>query len=113
MASLYILLNKIQQKPGLYIGVPSVSGLHMFLCGYAFSRQEQGIKVTAEEHVFEQFQPWIQQRFNINTSISWAKIILLHSADERAGFELFFELWTEFISQQLKRIPDEYEKVVA
>jgi hypothetical protein len=90
----------------MYIGAPSVSGLHLFLCGYAFSRQEQGIENTAEEKAFEQFQPWIQQRFNTNASVSWAKIILLHSADERAGFELFFELWDEFIRQQ--RTPPEY-----
>jgi hypothetical protein len=49
MCSLYDLLNKIHQKPGVYIGAPSVSGLHLFLCGYAFSRQEQGLAITAKE----------------------------------------------------------------
>lgn len=113
MSSLYSLLNKIRQKPGIYIGVPSVSNLHMFLCGYAFSRQEQGIDMTAEEETFEQFQPWIQQRFNVSDSISWAKIILLHSVDERAGFELFFQLWTEFINSKQQKTHDQYERVVA
>lgn len=113
MSSLYGLLHKIRQKPGIYIGVPSVSSLHMFLCGYAFSRQEQGIKITPEEEIFEQFQPWIQQRFKINDSIFWAKIILLHSADERAGFELFFELWDEFMSQSRQRTYDKQERAVA
>jgi hypothetical protein len=113
MSSLYDLLNKIHQKPGVYIGAPSVSGLHLFLCGYAFSRQKQGLAITPEEQTFEQFQPWMQQRFNIVASVSWAKIILLHSADERAGFELFFELWAEFVSQQRQITTNEYERVVA
>jgi hypothetical protein len=113
MASLYDLLNKIHQKPGIYIGVPSVSGLHLFLCGYAFSCQEQGLAITAEEQTFAQFQPWIQQRFNIAASVSWAKIILLHSADKRARFELFFELWAEFVDQKQQITTNKYERVVA
>lgn len=107
MNSLYNLLKQIRSKPGLYLGVPSLSHLQMFLCGYAFSRQEQGLPLTIEEKVFEQFQPWIQQRFNISASVSWAKIILLYSADERTGFELFFELWDEFLGQQCQLgLPD-------
>lgn len=46
MSDLYDLLEKIHQKPGIYIGSPSLSHLHIFLCGYAFSRQEQGIALT-------------------------------------------------------------------
>ena len=26
--------------------------------------------------------------------------MVLHSADQRAGLELFFELWAEFVDQQ-------------
>ena len=99
MANLYNLLQKIHQKPGVYIGSPSVSSLYMFLCGYGYSRQEQGLNLTAEEQEFEKFQAWVQQRFKITASVSWAKVILLHSADERAAFELFFGLLAEFINE--------------
>lgn len=64
MFNLYDLLNKIPQKPGLYISSLSVSYWYLFLCGYAFSRQEQGMTLTVEEKEFEQFQSWVQQRFN-------------------------------------------------
>lgn len=113
MSSLYNLLNQVRQKPGMYIGAPSLTSLHMFLGGYEFSRQEQNIKLTAEEKEFEGFQAWIQERFKITASVSWAKIILLYSADERAGFELFFELWDEFIQQQNQAVHLESEKIVA
>ncbi|ASC69750.1 hypothetical protein XM38_006790 [Halomicronema hongdechloris C2206] len=99
MAGLYNLIRKIHQQPGLYVGTPSISNLYMFLCGYAFSRQEQGLEITAEEKEFEKFQTWIQQRFKISATVSWAQIILLHAADERSGFELFFELFSEFLAQ--------------
>ena len=113
MASLYDLLNKIHQKPGIYIGSPSVSSLHMFLCGYAFSREEQGLALTDEEQNFEQFQAWIQKRFKISASVSWAKIVAMHSANERAGFGMFFDLWSEFIAQQHPTSQDKCENFIA
>jgi hypothetical protein len=100
MSSFYELLKKIHKKPGIYIGSPSLSNLYMFLCGYSFSRQEQGIALTVEEQEFARFQGWIQQRFNVRASVSWAKIILFYSVDDRSGFETFFELWTEFVCQR-------------
>ncbi|MEM1242150.1 MAG: hypothetical protein AAGI45_20135 [Cyanobacteria bacterium P01_H01_bin.26] len=111
MASFNDLLNQIHQKPGIYIGSPSVSGLYLFLCGYGFARQEQGLAITAEEKAFEQFQPWVQERFRIRASVSWAKIILLHSVDERGAFELFYKLWNEFLIRQ--QVLDDQEQVVA
>ena len=113
MSGLFHLLNQIKQKPGMYIGSPSVTQLQMFLCGYFFSRQEQGLAVTLEEKTFEQFQGWVQQRFKITASVSWAKIILLYSSDERAGFEMFFELWSEFVEQHSNHAVDMEERVVA
>jgi len=72
MSGFYALLKKIEARPGLYIGSPSVSNLFMFLAGYQFSRAEQGLPVTAEEEAFAEFQPWLQQRFGLETTASWA-----------------------------------------
>jgi hypothetical protein len=112
MSDLSELLHKIRQKPAVYLGVPSLSNLYMFLCGYGFSRQELGLPLTVEEALLEGFQPWLQQRFRIDVSASWAKIILLYSVDERAGFELFFNLWDEFIAQQ-QQAAEGCEKILA
>lgn len=99
MANFKEILQKIHQKPGMYLGAPSISALQMFLGGYLFARQEQNLALTPEEQEFEQFQGWVQQRFQVRATVSWAKVILLHAADERSGFELFFELWTEFLQR--------------
>ncbi len=34
MSGVYEILSKIREKPGMYIGRPSVSDLFMFLVGY-------------------------------------------------------------------------------
>jgi hypothetical protein len=38
----------------------------------------------------------LQQRFQVLSVNSWAKIIMLYSVDEKAGFEYFFQLLDEF-----------------
>ena len=39
MEPLYSLLDKIKEKPGMYLGYASVSNLYMFLCGYEYSQE--------------------------------------------------------------------------
>ncbi|PSB05264.1 hypothetical protein [Merismopedia glauca] len=100
MLPLYDLLKKIQEKPGLYIGYPSISNLFMFLCGYQYSLQELQLPISEQEQEFQKFQPWLQEKFQVKTSASWAKIILLFSTDEDRAFTSFFDLLEEFWQQQ-------------
>jgi hypothetical protein len=109
--SLFEILDKIQAKPGLYIGRPSVSDLFMFLVGYKTARRELGIEPTQEEVKFyQEFHQFVEKKYNLCTSNAWAKIIMLYCPDEKQGFERFFQLLEEF--QQLERgvNPDEGEK---
>ncbi|MEC4818994.1 MAG: hypothetical protein SAK29_37830 [Scytonema sp. PMC 1069.18] len=97
MSGVYEILAKIQAKPGMYIGRPSVSDLFMFLVGYECSRSELGIENTEdEEDFYGEFQPWLQKKLGITTVSSWSKMIMLYCHDERAGFEKFFHLLDEF-----------------
>ena len=97
MSGVYEILAKIQAKPGMYIGRPSVSDLFMFLVGYECSRSEFGIENTEEsEDFYGEFQPWLQKKLGITTVSSWSKMIMLYCHDEKAGFEKFFNLLDEF-----------------
>ena len=100
MTKFYELLARIQKKPGMYIGSRSISNLFMFLCGYQHARDLLEIPVTEQEEEFAEFQPWLQKRFALNTSASWAKIILFYSTDESHAFETFFDLREEFINRK-------------
>ncbi|MDX2212418.1 MAG: hypothetical protein SFY66_03935 [Oculatellaceae cyanobacterium bins.114] len=97
MAGLVETLEAIKARPGVYLGRPSVSDLFMFLVGYEFSRSELGIDLTAQEQAFyDEFQPWLQQRLNMTSVASWAKLIMLSCHDEQVGFDRFFQLLDEF-----------------
>jgi hypothetical protein len=94
---LFEILAKIKAKPGMYIGHPSVSDLFVFLTGYKTARRELGIRPNDRELTFyENFHEFIQERYQIHNSNSWAKIIMLNCPDENQGFDRFFELLAEF-----------------
>ncbi len=97
MSGLYEILQKIKAKPGIYIGRASVSDLFHFLVGYEFARGELDIEPTEWEDDFhENFQLWLQKKYHVSTSNSWAKIIMLFCHHEKDGFECFFTLLDEF-----------------
>jgi hypothetical protein len=97
MALLFVLLEKIKAKPGLYIGKASITDLRMFVLGYRHARTELKVAHTeAETDFHKNFQPWLQVRLNVRTSNSWDKIILFTVMDERQAFDYFFELLEEF-----------------
>ncbi|WP_235018498.1 hypothetical protein [Tolypothrix sp. NIES-4075] len=100
MSGLYEVLQKIKAKPGMYIGSASVSDLFMFVVGYEFARGELEIESTEwEDNFHENFQPWLQQKYHVSTSNSWAKIIMLYCVNEKEGFDSFFKLLDEFLAR--------------
>ena len=112
MGGIYEVLQKIKNKPGMYIGKPSITILHHFLVGYQFARSELGIELTEfEAEFYEHFHFWLQRQFEVRTSNSWANIILLFTRDEKDGFEWFFKLLDEF-KQRDKSLDEEREKII-
>jgi hypothetical protein len=94
------ILRKIETRPGMYLGTPSVEQLFMFLAGYKTARRELGIELTAQEEDFcSEFQPWLQQKYQVQTVTSWAQIILSHSENEAEAFQIFFKLLNEFLDR--------------
>jgi hypothetical protein len=96
-SGLFEILTKIKAKPGMYIGKASVSDLFMFLVGYKTARRELGIELTEKEADFcENFHNFVENKYNLHTSNSWDKIIMLFCHHEKDGFEDFFKLLDEF-----------------
>lgn len=93
---LYDLLERIKQRPGMYLGKCSITRLRMLLDGYGMARMELGLPKTEQEQEFNGFQEWIQERFNITSSHGWDSIILFYSLDERDALDKFFELFEKF-----------------
>ncbi len=99
---LYQILERIKQKPAIFLGKSSLTRLRSFLDGYMGARVDLGLPETQQEIEFNQFQEWIQSRFKINSSHSWDSIILFYSEDEKDGLNKFFQLFEEFCTEKIK-----------
>ncbi|MBD2182859.1 hypothetical protein H6S82_04315 [Planktothrix sp. FACHB-1355] len=110
MISFYNLIQKIKQRPSLYLGKRSSGHLQVFLDGYTFARRELDVPLTEEERDFEDFQEWIEKRFNQPSTQSWERIILFYSEDERDALDKFFDLFEDFKNRHQKLEIDEIAK---
>ncbi|MDF0553080.1 hypothetical protein [Kamptonema sp. UHCC 0994] len=99
MHDLYRLIEKIKKAPSMYLGRHSIICLQAFLSGYSVAKYELGEQPTKQDSDFMEFPEWIRKRFNVQTSQSWANIILFYSEDESKALDKFFELLDEFINR--------------
>lgn len=99
MHDLYTLIKKIKKAPSMYLGRDSIICLQAFLSGYSVAKYELGEQPTKQEKDFREFPEWIRKKFNVQTSQSWANIILFYSEDESKALDRFFALLDEFMNR--------------
>ncbi|GAA6618399.1 hypothetical protein [Scytonema sp. NUACC26] len=96
MHDLYTLIQKIQKAPSMYLGRASIVCLQAFLSGYSIAQYELGATQSQQDKDFQEFLEWVKQKFNIQTSQSWANILLFYAEDEQKALDLFFKMFEEF-----------------
>jgi hypothetical protein len=102
MADIYDLLKNIKKRPNAYLFKKDIIHLRTLLAGYDLAKAEQNISLTKQDLEFDEFQQWIQDKYNVLASKSWATIILENSTNEEDAFNKFFELFNEFRNQVSK-----------
>ncbi|MDY7005159.1 MAG: hypothetical protein SWX82_14775 [Cyanobacteriota bacterium] len=90
------LLPEIKKRPTLYLSRYSIFDFQSFYYGYDLARNQLGLPRSEKDQQFEEFLLWLRERYKIETTQSWANLILFHSVDERDALERFFDLWEEF-----------------
>jgi len=96
MDSLVKLIKQIKKKPEMYVGQKSLSLIQAYLYGW-LNRDEKGV---SDSFLLGEFQEWIQQRYKVTSTQSWAHIILFYSVDEHDALGKFFQLFDEFLEQR-------------
>jgi hypothetical protein len=104
------LLQRIKQRPGMYLGKCSITRLRAFLDGYETARAELGFADTEQQQQLDGFQEWIQERYQITSTHGWDSIILFFSVDEKDALDKFFKLLEEFL-YQAKIVEDKHNLV--
>lgn len=96
MASVQELLLQIKVRPELYLGQRSLSLLQAYLNGW-LNRDEDSV---TDSELIGEFQDWVQHKYDIKSSQSWAQIVLFYSSNEYDGLDNFFRLFEEFLGQK-------------
>jgi hypothetical protein len=96
MHDLYTLIEKIQKAPSMYLGRTSIFCLQAFLSGHSIAQYEFDVAQTSQDQDFQEFPEWVRQKFKVQTSQSWANILLFYAEDEHKALDLFFKVFAEF-----------------
>jgi hypothetical protein len=97
MSEIVDLLQKIRERPGMYLGRPAVNNLYMFLAGYCYARKDDG---RDDYEFLAGFGDWVRDRYEVTSSQGWAQIIEFYSASEEGGMALFWQLLDQYLAKQ-------------
>ncbi len=96
MNSVKELIQTVRTRTAMYIGGNSITSLKAFIDGWYFRDMESVHDVV----LMSDFQDWIQAKYKIESTQSWARILLFYSADERDALELFFKEFDSFLLER-------------
>jgi hypothetical protein len=100
MISFSELLPNIKKRPTLYLSRYSIFDFQSFYYGYDLARNQIGLPKPEQDREFEDFLLWLRERYKIETTQSWASLILFHSVDERDALNRLFDLWENFQNRE-------------
>lgn len=112
MISFSELLPNIKKRPTLYLSRYSIFDFQSFYYGYDLARNQIGLPKPEQDREFEDFLLWLRERYKIETTQSWASLILFHSVDERDALNRLFDLWEKFQNRkQTSDRPSQHNEV--
>lgn len=89
----------------MYVGKKSLSHLATFVRGaqYATVMNTKDDNQTQKEY---DFQRWLQNYYQVSTSLGWEKLILANTEDEQYALEQFWELLETFKKEVVEKSED-------
>jgi len=87
------IISMLKDKPAMYIGRHSIFCLRAYLSGLLWENNS-----ISNLKLIDEFQIYIEKKYKVNTSHSWADIILFFSSDENNALDNFFILFEDFLN---------------
>ncbi len=97
MHELNDFLKRVQAHPAVYLGKKDLRALSFSLAGY----EEALLDLTGRRVLFHtKFQRFAEKKLpqDSGRTVHWSAM-LLNGRSEEAAFDLFFELWAEFLKR--------------
>lgn len=97
----YEMLQKIKERPALFIGEKNLSHLSHFINGYSYRAAETDQSFCGCLPGFGEF---VHRYYNLSTSMSGEKLIIEREDSEEKAFEKFYELLDNFTERKIKHL---------
>ncbi|MGL4554468.1 MAG: hypothetical protein ACRC33_25170 [Gemmataceae bacterium] len=94
-----VLLASVRQRPGMWLGRKTISGLHLLLIGIRFAEDFHSLAEPARFGGFDAagFEGWVESRFNPRGLSLDSYSLSAHLAgSEASGFDLWFSWYDRF-----------------
>ena len=90
------LLEKIRERPGIYLGEKDLFRLRHLLDGYLLREKE--INPEYRGAFWNGFNRYVEQYYRINTTQGWCRIIEFFSTSRADAFDIFFLRYDEYLA---------------
>lgn len=102
MWNIYNLIDKIKERPLMYIWDKKLTSLSIYIAGYQWCLAEKEIK-EEEMSNLNMFHDWIANEYGYSESTSWwLSMILENSKNEEDALNKFFILMEKFQNKKGK-----------
>ena len=100
--SLSVLLQRIRDIPAPYIGKIKLSYLYCFIAGYK-SRAIETDPNYIDCLDFGEFTKFVSEHYKTENGENWHDVILENVTSEEEAFDKFYELFDEFVAQNVNK----------
>jgi hypothetical protein len=91
--NLYTMLDKIRQRPAMWIGETSITSLHTFIHGYEMALNDE----RETQPPFSGFNDFVGRFYGKYTTAGWKNLILNdHNGNEEEALTRFYELLDDY-----------------
>jgi hypothetical protein len=89
--TIYDLLDLLRVRPGMWIGVPSITRLDLFIAGFRVGIHSAHASLEDEAPPFQEFHDWITASIGRHKNgHGWSDMLLEACGDEQAAFDRFW-----------------------
>lgn len=98
MNTIVSLLQKIEEKPLIYLGEKNLRFLRAFIDGYLTCEQENGRNDSTQ--IFDDFIKYFNNIYGIRSYYDFCAIIRQNCTSDEDAFNMFFKLFADFLNEK-------------
>jgi hypothetical protein len=91
--TLYQILDKIRERPAMYMGEHSLSAMYHFINGFYMAHNHETLEIPS----FDGFNDFVGEYYGKSTTAGWKNLILAdHFGNEEEALRRFYEILDDF-----------------